>query len=109
MEDLIKHYADLKGVELTPEELSFKLEEVEQYVKNYTNRQDIPKDLRFVIARMVVDYIATAQNGGTPQTIKVGDTSVSFKSTGNESLDGIIYGYREQLNKFRKVRWNREL
>lgn len=94
--------------------LELYIEEVGQAIRTHCNREDIPNELRFVHANMVVDMIAgesrrTEADGGTAvSSIKEGDVTVQFGSAKVESrersTESVIYGYVNQLNRFRKIR-----
>lgn len=91
------------------------IEEVGQSIKNYCNRTDIPKELNFVHANMVVDFITGENRRNDPEaqssvsSIKEGDTQVTFGSAKVDSreraTEQLLFDYAKQLNKFRKLRW----
>ena len=95
--------------------LEVHIEEVGQAIMNYCNRKDIPNELRFVHANMVIDLINHWNRKNNPESgvavasVKEGDATVQFKSVGIDSTEqamkGLLFGYAEQLNKFRKLRW----
>lgn len=89
--------------------------EVKQAILTYCNRPDIPSELNFVCANMVVDLIteesrkadSDAQQAVT--SIKEGDTQINYgtlsKAASETSTQQILYNYKSQLNRFRKLRW----
>jgi len=91
------------------------IEEVGQTIMNYCNREDIPPELRFVHANMVIDFVNGIKRKGdidaqaSVESIKEGDVTVSFKAAGValgvRSLESLLFDYSKQLNKFRKMRW----
>lgn len=97
--------------------LTSAIEEVGQTIMTFCNREDIPAELRFVHANMVVDFI----NGATQRTdpdsrlsaksIKEGDVTVEFggsiASVGEQVTEKLLFEYSSQLMKFRKLRWSR--
>lgn len=95
--------------------LNMHIEEVGQAIKTYCNRNDIPKELRFVHANMVVDFINGENRKSDPEpqssvaSIREGDTTVQFGSVKVESRESateqLLFDYTKQLNKFRKLRW----
>lgn len=95
-------------------DLAMRVAEVGQSILTYCNRTDIPPDLVFVHANMVVDTILGDQRklSDTAQpavkSIKEGDVQVTFeasKATGRElSAEAVLHGYTHQLNRHRKVR-----
>lgn len=95
--------------------LDLYIEEVGQSIKTYCNRSDIPKELRYVHANMVVDFIEGEKRRTEPDgnsavaSIREGDTTVQFGSAKVESreraTEQLLYDYAKQLNKFRKLRW----
>lgn len=111
--DIIK--AKLLPTESPEALLEIFIEEVGQSIKTYCNRTDIPSELNFVHANMVVDMITGANRKNNPEaqssvvSIKEGDTTVQFGSAKVESreraTEQLIFDYAKQLNKFRKLRW----
>lgn len=95
--------------------LNMRIEEVGQSIKTYCNRSDIPKELRFVHANMVIDFINGENRKSDPEaqssvaSIREGDTTVQFGSAKVESreraTEQLLFDYTKQLNKFRKLRW----
>lgn len=95
--------------------LNVHIEEVGQAVMTYCNREDIPSELRFVHANMVIDLINGENRSKDPDgqtavsSIKEGDVQVSFGSARIESREratqALIFDYAKQLNRFRKLRW----
>lgn len=116
-----------------PADLEVSLLEVEQAILNYCNISEVPTELRFVWANMVVDYyrwiaeMATIAEATTPaksssptvlSSIKEGDTSLGFSVDTNSvryqvsqahSLSGVldkyVMNYSDALNRFRRVVW----
>ena len=111
--DIVK--AKLDEPRPSDEALSIHIEEVGQAIKTYCNRKDIPTELRFVYANMVVDLIKGEEKKVSPNDhkaitgIKEGDVQISFggtNSTKSEMVtEDLLFNYKVQLNKFRKVRW----
>lgn len=95
--------------------LDMYIEEVGQSIKTYCNRSDIPKELRFVHANMVIDFINSENRKSDPEaqssiaSIREGDTTVQFGSAKVDSreraTEQLLFNYSQQLNKFRKLRW----
>ena len=95
--------------------LDIYIKEVGQAIMTYCNREDIPDELRFVHANMVVDMINGTNRASDPEAqssisaIKEGDTQVTFSSVKVESreraTEQLLFDYAKQLNKFRKLRW----
>lgn len=89
--------------------------EVEQAMKTYMNRSDIPQELMFVLGNMVLDLITNENRKADPDSqqsvssVKEGDVTVQFGAARVESseraMEQLIFDYRTQLNRFRKVRW----
>lgn len=111
--DIVK--AKLLPSEPTEALLEMFIEEVGQSIKTYCNRTDIPRELTFTHANMVVDMITGENRKNDPEAqssvsaIKEGDVQVTFGSSKVESreraTEGLLYDYSKQLNKFRKLRW----
>lgn len=90
------------------------IEEVGEAIKTFCNRDDIPDELRYVHADMVVDFIGMKQKNAPDaepavQSIKEGDVQVTFtaheKSQGETEVESIVHSYKSALYKFRKMRW----
>ncbi|MGG0718684.1 phage head-tail connector protein [Robertmurraya massiliosenegalensis] len=94
--------------------LEMYIDEVRQSILTYCNRNDVPADLNFVYANMVVDLIteesrkADSDAQQSVESIKEGDTQVTFgsisKSASETSTQQILFNYKSQLNRFRKLR-----
>lgn len=93
--------------------LEMHIAEVRQAILTFCNRTDIPTDLVFVHANMVVDII-TGENRKINQDTEVksiseGDTVVQYGSSkvsaSESSTQDILNNYKEQLFRFRKLRW----
>jgi len=88
---------------------------IEDFVKEYCNRNDIPVALEFLVADMAMDYLSLSERNDNPEaytaakSIKEGDVNVELTSAslsaGEASLQGILSNYKSQLNKHRKLRW----
>lgn len=96
------------------ERLVVYIDEVGQAIKTFCNRDDIPDELRYVHANMVVDFIRLKQKNAPDaepavQSIKEGDVQVAFavpeKSQGETEVESIVHSYKSALYKFRKMRW----
>lgn len=108
--------AKLPAAQLPPDLLlAIQIEEVGQSIKTYCNRTDIPPGLLFIQANMVIDLIKQEIRDANPdaqttvKSVKEGDVSVDFGSAGvgpsARAMESMLYSYREQLNKFRKMQW----
>ncbi|MCJ8008906.1 hypothetical protein ACFFF5_21055 [Lederbergia wuyishanensis] len=95
--------------------LNIHIEEVGQSIKTYCNREDIPPELRYVYANMVVDLlnhqnrVNSEEGQSSVASIREGDVTVQFgaarvKST-EEEMKSLVFNYKDQLNRFRKLRW----
>lgn len=113
------------------ETLAYCLESVEDAVKNYCNRPDIPPQLKSTVVRMAAGYYAACgfnaqsngaetenmnMNIGTVTKIERGDTTISYESGdaataadkaagGGGGIMELLNDYRAQLNRFRRIRW----
>lgn len=76
---------------------------VSQQVKNYCNLEDIPPELNFTVADMVVSLF-DQESGETVavERVEMGDTSYTFAAS--TVLDTIMRDYQRQLQQFRKLR-----
>ena len=99
----------------TDDVLNTHIEEVGQSIMTYCNREDIPVDLRFVHANMVVDFITGDSRKNDPEAqssiaaVKEGDIQVTFGAAKVEfhehATEKLLFDYAKQLNSFRKLRW----
>ncbi|GIN37800.1 head-tail connector protein [Heyndrickxia oleronia] len=112
--DIVK--AKLPEDELPDEKLlNVYVEEVGQSIMTYCNREDIPRELQFVHANIVIDLINAEKRRVDPEgqtavsSIKEGDVQVTFGSTRLETrereTEKLLFDYVKQLNRFRKLRW----
>lgn len=95
--------------------LALYIAEVGQSIKTFLNRTDIPEELAFTYANMVIDYLNGEARKTDPEgqssvsSIKEGDVTVQFGSTRIESRERtaqvLLFDYSAQLHKFRKLRW----
>lgn len=94
--------------------LDMYLEEVRQSILTFCNRTDIPTELNFVYANMVIDLIAGENNKTNSEanrvvtSIKEGDTQISYGSSisaSESSTIEILNNYKSQLLRYRKLRW----
>lgn len=103
--------------ELIPDDTSLAMDvaEVGQSILTYCNRTDIPKELVFTHANMVVDLItgnarrSDTDSPGAVKAIKEGDVQVTFEAIRSSSreahMEALLFDYASQLNRFRKLRW----
>ncbi len=99
---------------LSDDRLEMYIDEVGQAIKTFCNREDVPDELRYVHANMVVDLVRLRQKN-TPdaepavQSIKEGDVQITFttheKSQGETEVESVVHSYKNALYKFRKMRW----
>lgn len=94
--------------------LQFILDDVEETILNYCNVEEIPDGLKNTAYRMAMDIYRSENIGqanddikGEVSSITEGDTSISFKATGENKLkaDNILKNYQAQLSKYRKLVW----
>lgn len=112
---LVSH--KLRDNSISSDIICMAIEEAEQIIKNYCNFREVPTELAFTWANMACDIIKSfnaAETGepvnGAPASVNMGDTTVSVSNTQSATghvvdLDAFIQNYREQLNKFRRVKW----
>lgn len=97
------------------DELILPIAEVEQLVLNYCNLKELPRELNFTVANMVVDLYNRQNNNadqsqdGSVTSIKEGDVTVQFGaaqiSASEHAMEGVLFDYKDQLNQFRRLRW----
>ena len=93
----------LLGIEGTDEDelLTFILESTEQKILNYCNINELPAELENVLIEMAARFYNSPD--GVADSMKVGDTSVSYSTTKDEQ--NIIHDYKAQLCRFRRLNW----
>ncbi|MNP33164.1 hypothetical protein D3C76_1263860 [compost metagenome] len=95
--------------------------EIEHRIKHYCNISKLPDDLLYVWASMTMDVVRVEipnieeiedTVGGQANNVKVGDTSVSAGSAGNNLsntaksvIDKVVLDYRHDLHRYRRMRW----
>lgn len=89
--------------------------EIGQFIMSYCNLTVIPNDLMFVHANMVIDFYEiqrkseSDEDTQTVSSVKEGDVTVQFGTAKTALREGIteslLFNYKDQLNKFRKLRW----
>lgn len=88
---------------LTPQ-LELDLERVCQCVRNYCNITEIPEELNFTVADMVLDLQKSrAGNNLIVASVDIGDTSYDFNV--DVVIDGLLRDYKHDLQRFRRLRW----
>ncbi|SEN80349.1 hypothetical protein SAMN05216454_11426 [Peptostreptococcus russellii] len=117
IKDIVKKYLTECKVEVTEMFIDLKIEEQIEFVLNFCNIRELPKELVHTVAiRTLGDILAikycsnsdSTDNKGIKQ-ITEGDTTISFSNL-NESLNiEQIKAYKEygkhNLMNFRKVKW----
>lgn len=88
--------------------VEFALNNAEETVRNYCHIDEIPDGLSTTVLRMAADIYRNEQLGNTdvPQavsSVKIGDTSTSFKTSATEYVESIMKNYKTVLNRYRKV------
>lgn len=96
--------AELEQSYPIPPSVSLDIARVTGQVKNYCHLSELPQELNFTIADMVLD-LQKARTGDNLSMNKVdmGDTSYSFNV--DKAIDGLVKNYQANLNTFRKLRW----
>lgn len=96
--------------------------EIGRRIRHYCNITTIPDDLIYVWASMTVDALRVDlpnveeiadSVGGGGANVKVGDTSVSggggssggLSNTAKAAIDDVVFNYRIDLHRYRKMRW----
>ncbi|MDT9723772.1 DNA-packaging protein [Xylanibacillus composti] len=99
------------------------IDEIERRIKRYCNIRELPDDLLYVWASMVVDAVRVdlpnvdeiADTIGGSGSVKVGDTSVSggggsgreLTNTAKAVIDQVVFDYRADLHDYRRMKWGR--
>lgn len=90
--------------------LQFVLDDVQEYIINYCNVDELPSGLINTAYRMALDLYRYDRPGEADGPVKVssiteGNTSTSFTSAADSLQGGILVDYKGQLNRYRKLRW----
>lgn len=123
---LIEHKLKSFGITFDAVGAEITLGEVDQFIKNYCHIDCIPKELLYVRANIVVDYIryteankpsedgqvTTSTQVGPLTAIKAGDVQYNFADGTSKAqihnahvtdLDSLVHNYKHQLNEFRRL------
>lgn len=89
--------------EITPE-IELGIARVVQTVKNFCNIDEIPEELNFTVADIVLDLEnAQAGNGDVKiSSVSMGDTAYSFVV--DQAADTVMKNYGSRLADFRRLR-----
>lgn len=131
-EIVIAKLGTLYPTSITSTDVTIGIDEVAEKIKNYCSLETIPDALRYTQANMVIEllryqYESKVTTLGTASdvefdssdvsSITVGDTSIGLKGGNSNSprslalkshvsnLDDLVFNYREDLNKFRRMVW----
>lgn len=107
-----------RNTDISEDLICLAIEEAERVIKNYCNIREVPEELNFTWANMACDIVKSYNaeetgepvNGG-PASVSMGDTTVSVSNTQSGTghvvdLDAFIQNYKEQLMKFRRIKWS---
>jgi hypothetical protein len=95
------------------------VQEIGQRILHYTNLSEVPNALEHTWASMVIDALRIEQpklpgieeTSGAGEEITVGDTSTKpaqgsgLTNTSKTVIDTVVFNYRTDLNRYRKLRW----
>lgn len=109
--DDIKSYVEIlledSGIQISENRLSFLVDDFYDEVLIYCNREDFPKELERITAKIIFAYIqsvnTTSQDGARVSSISEDGRSVSY------DLNGIVIDSKNQiyattlLNRFKKL------
>ncbi|MCQ2100986.1 MAG: hypothetical protein MJZ10_11845 [Fibrobacter sp.] len=108
----------LEGQEITTTTQRLALDEAENLIKNYCNRDFVPWQLNFTWANMAQDIIKArytqTEAGAIPDhevgSIHAGDMTISRSAelvAHRVNVDDLAKTYASELNNFRTFRWGR--
>ena len=93
----------LDADDLTPQ-MEMDIEQVCQQVRNYCHIKEIPEELNFTVAEMVMDLQKSRKGDNvTVTSVDMGDTSYSLKV--DVAINGLLRDYKTDLQRFRRLRW----
>lgn len=95
------------------EVIMYWLQSTKQYILNYCNLNELPKELETILIEMTCLRIRYNTNGvgaGVKNIASVNDgsQSVSYALAGQRSFssdDDLLNQYKTQLNRFRRLKW----
>lgn len=108
MNDILDIVKKLSGIEDDSKDdiLLLQIDIAVQSVLNYCNIKELPEELRYVVAQMVLDMYAEATGGDTSALSKVSESgrSVSFDSSLLQiSARNKVKDRQQQLNRFKRL------
>ena len=97
-------------------------DEIVQHILNITNQTKLPKELYFLVAKMVCEVAEPVADESGEETInplagvtslKVGDVTVDLSGSSStvkakdvdETIQSLLQDYNRQILAFRKLRW----
>lgn len=83
--------------------IEFSILEVEDYIKNYCNRDEIPKELDITIIKIAIDLINYDSSENDIKSLNQGDTSITFNIK-YKTREDVFINYNKILSRFRKVK-----
>lgn len=102
-EQMIANAVALAGLEAAPPAAPLLAELTEREILNYTNRAELPPELELIAAQILADVFknGSGAGGSAVQSIKEGDTSITFAAlpAGASAWER----YKPQLMGFRKL------
>lgn len=99
----------LKLSTITPD-ISIAIIEIETKIRNFCNipaDEQLPAELTFTHANMVVDLVKNESNSIENQNIKsisMGETSYTFDTSSKDKIAKLILNYESDLKKFRRLK-----
>ncbi len=92
------------------------VQEIGQRILHFCNIDEIPEALYYVWASMVIDVLRIEQPQLFEQdlntlNVRIGDTQImpaspkGMTATSKSVIDSIVYNYRTDLNRYRRLRW----
>lgn len=109
---------------LEESKIDFVIGKVENYIKEYCNRDDVPEALNYTIADIASQLISmygwtdgstitTPSTSGTGEiaSIKEGDTTITYNVSQKSTVksfsteEDVFFEFAVNLNKYRKLRW----
>lgn len=115
--DLVKLRLNIKDISLDSIIESYVLE-IKYKILNYCHIDLIPESLKFLWSTMVMDIVRVDQayqeliadsNADNVKGMSLGDTSISYGSTGDvtsaskKSVESLVLNYAKELNTFRRL------
>lgn len=113
--EIVMRRLDIEGNHLLDDLISDYIEQIEVKIRRYCNIREVPEDLKFVWASMVIELLKAwhpndeavkSLSDTTPSAMSIGKFSITNDKANSSKLtmDDLITGYKTELNGFRRLK-----